>query len=134
MADFTEVKNMLVDLGLVILKEDPQEELVIVENEEEGIKNMIIDCEPEENLLIIEQPLGKLKEIDGSILPSAIWFLTKNRELAFGAFAFDENSKIILYRNTLYLDTLDFEELQSTISSLSLFLAENSQEILKYLC
>ena len=84
---------------------------------------MIIDCE--DDLLIIEQPIGKFDE------DAYLWFLTKNRELAFGAFAYDKESDLILFRNTLRLDTLDKEELESTISSLEIFFAEHGEELIK---
>ncbi|WP_456327274.1 YbjN domain-containing protein [Archaeoglobus sp.] len=125
MATFQDVKRMVLDLGLSIKQEIPEEELIVVEDEERGIKNMIVDCEGE--ILIIEQPIGKVKEKYYG------WFLEKNRELPFGAFALDSENKIIVFRQTLRLDTLDMEELESTINSIEMFLAEHGDELLKIL-
>ncbi|WP_461831981.1 YbjN domain-containing protein [Aquifex sp.] len=125
MATFEEVKKMVLDLGLEIKEENPEEELIVVEDEERGIKNMVIDCE--ENLLIIEQPIGKVSQKHYG------WFLERNRELPFGAFALDEKDKVILYRQTLNLETLDYEELEASIASLELFFAEWGGELLNIL-
>jgi len=116
---------MVLDLGLSIKEEIPEEEILIVEDEERGIKNMVMDCEGE--ILIIEQPIGKVSEKHFK------WFLEKNRELPFGAFALDTENDMIVFRQTLRLDTLDLEELESTINSLELFFAENGEELLKIL-
>ena len=123
MANFLDVKNMVLDMGLVIVEEDKEEELIVVEDEERGIKGMIIDCEDE--LLIVEQPIGKFSSAHYK------WFLQKSRLLPFGAFVLDEESDMILFRNTLRLDTLDREELESTINSLELFFAEYGDELIK---
>jgi len=125
MATYEDVKRMVVDLGLEIKEEIPEEEVIVVEDEERGIKNMVIDCEGE--VLIIEQPIGKVSQ------EHYAWFLERNRDLPFGAFALDSQDGIILYRQTLRLDTLDYEELESSISSLELFFAEWGDELLKML-
>jgi len=125
MVSFKDVKKMVLDLGLEIKEEIPEEELLIVEDEDRGIKNMIIDCEGD--LLVIEQPIGKVPEKYYG------WFLERNREIPFGAFAMDREAGILLYRQTLRLDTLDYEELEAGISSLEIFLAEWGDELLKIL-
>jgi len=122
---FQDVKRMVLDLGLTIKDEIPEEEMLIVDDEDRGIKNMVIDCEGE--ILIIEQPIGKVKEMYYG------WFLEKNRELPFGAFALDKENDMIVFRQTLRLDTLDVEELESTINSIEMFLAEHGDELLKIL-
>ncbi len=121
--DYVGLKEMIANMGFTIVGEDPKEELVVIEDEERGIKNMIVDCEGE--LLIIEQPIGKFPE------RYFRWFLEKNRYLPFGAFVLDSESGTILFRNTLRLDTLDQEEFESTIHSLEMFLAEYSDELIK---
>ena len=125
MATFEEVKKMVLDLGLEIKEEIPEEEIIIVEDEERGIKNMVLDCE--EDMLIIEQPIGRVSE------KYYRWFLERSRELPFGAFALDGEDNVILFRQTLRLDTLDYEELESSIASIELFFAERGEELLKIL-
>ncbi len=120
--DFLEIKELIAEMGLKITREIEEEELVVVEEEGRGIKEMVIDCEGE--ILIIEQPIG--------IFPSRYyrWFLEKSRYLPFGALVMDEDSGTILFRNTLRLDTLDREEFESTINSLEIFLAEHGGELI----
>ena len=122
MANFVDVKNMVLDMGLTITEEDKPEELIVVEDEERGIKGMVIDCE--EELLIVEQPIGKFSS------KFYKWFLEKSRLLPFGAFVLDGETETILFRNTLRLDTLDREELESTINSLELFFAEYGETLI----
>jgi len=125
MAGYEDVKRMVAELGLEIKEENREEELLVVEDEERGIKNMILDCEGE--ILVIEQPIGKVKEKYYG------WFMERNRELPFGAFALDGESGTVLYRQTLRLDTLDYEELEASISSLEIFMAEWGEELIKIL-
>ena len=116
---------MVLDLGLSIKEEVPEEELIVVEDEERGIKNMVLDCEGV--ILVVEQPIGRVGE------GHYRWFLERNRELPFGAFALDGESGIVVFRQTLRLDTLDAEELESTINSLEMFFAEYGDELLEIL-
>ncbi len=121
--DFLQVKEMIAHMGLSIVDEVPEEELVVIEDDMRGIKGMIVDCEGE--ILIIEQPIGKFSERYYK------WFLEQSRYLPFGAFVLDEESGTIIFRNTLRLDTLDLEEFESTINSLEIFFAEHGNELIK---
>ena len=49
-----------------------------------------------------------------------------------GAFVLNEEGDTLLYRNTLALDNLDLNELDTTINALSLGLAENGDELLRF--
>ena len=42
MADFDTVKGFLLELQLSVIREDPPEGLVVVEDEERGIKNLVV--------------------------------------------------------------------------------------------
>ena len=55
-----------------------------------------------------------------------------NRDLIFGAFVLNDDGGALLYRNTLALENLDLNELESTINALSLGLAENGEELLGF--
>lgn len=128
MKNFQDVKNYLHDMNLSIVAEEPQDELIIVENEEEGIKNLIVDCE--ETLVIIEQLIMKVKPECTKAFFKRI--LQLNRELVHGAFVLDETGEMLLFRDTLQLEHLDFNELEASIKSLSLALSEYGRELLKY--
>jgi hypothetical protein len=124
---FEMVKNYLLDLDLKIVKEEPAEELVIVEDEENGIRNMVIDCE--EPIVILEQVIMPVPRAPGDFYKR---LLQLNRSLVHGAFVLDEESKYLIYRDTLQLENLDMNELEASIQALSLALAENSNELLEY--
>ena len=50
---FETVKGYLHELGYAIDQENPAEELVILNDEDQGISNLIIDCE--DPILVVEQ-------------------------------------------------------------------------------
>ena len=50
MADFQTVKSYVQELQLAIVREDPAQDILVVEDNERGINNLVIDCE--EPLLI----------------------------------------------------------------------------------
>ncbi len=127
---FIQIKDILLEMDLKIVKEDEQNEMLIVENEEEGIKNLIIDCEPP--LLILEQlimHLPKDKETRNTLYKR---LLQMNQTLVHGAFAIDDNEENLFFRDTLQLENLDANELQASINALSFAMAEHSAELLKY--
>ena len=123
---FEMVKGYVLELGFRIDEEDSSEEIVIINDEERGIHRLVIDCE--DTVLVVEQLIMKLE-------PSTTVYrriLQMNRELVFGAFVLNEDGDSLLYRNTLALDNLDLNELESTINALSLGLAENGEELLAF--
>lgn len=128
MTDFSMVKDFVLELGLAIDKEIPEEEIVIVNDEERGVQNLVIDCE--ETVLVLEQLI--LKFDSGADAQIYERILQMNRDLVFGAFVLNEDGESLLYRNTLALENLDLNELDSTISALSLGLAENGDELLSF--
>ena len=128
MTDFSMVKDFVLELGLAIDKEIPEEEIVIVNDEERGVQNLVIDCE--ETVLVLEQLILKLDSGENAQVCKRI--LQMNRDLVFGAFVLNEEGDALLYRNTLALENLDLNELDSTISALGLGLAENGEELLSF--
>ena len=128
MSDFNTVKDYVLELGFAIDKEIPEEEIVIINDEERGIQSLVIDCE--DTILVFEQLILK---IDASVAAAEYQrILQMNRDLVFGAFVLNEDGSSLLYRNTLALENLDLNELESTINALSLGLAENGEELLGF--
>ena len=128
MSHFSTVKDYVLELGFAINAEIPEEEIVIVNDEERGIQNLLIDCE--DTVLVLEQLILK---ISPSVAAEGYQrLLQMNRELVFGAFVLNEEGDSLLYRNTLALENLDLNELESTVNALSLGLAENGQELLSF--
>lgn len=121
------IKDYLLDLDLSIITEDEPEELVVVEDEDSGIKNLIIDCEPP--IVVLEQLIMKVPNQPGDFFKR---LLQINRTLVHGAFVLDEDAQHVFFRDTLQLENLDFNELEGSIHALSLAMAEYAGELLKY--
>ena len=121
------VKDSVLDLGFDIDEEIADEEIVIINDHERGIQNLVIDCE--DSVLVLEQLIMKVDSGKNDVYRR---ILQINRELVYGAFVLNEDGNSLLYRNTLALDALDLNELESTINALSLGLAENGEELLSF--
>jgi hypothetical protein len=124
---FLKVKNYLSELGLTIVEENEQENVLVVEKEEEGISNMIIICS--EPILIMQQFLFEIKTDDADIYKR---LLQKNQDIIHGAFALDESGTKVLFRDTLQLENLDLNELEGSLNSLAFLLSEYSNQILEF--
>ncbi len=124
---FDLVKNYLLEMEIAIVSEVVEEELVVVDDEENGIKNLILDCE--EPILVLEQIIMTVPKNRNSLFKR---LLQMNRDMVHGAFVLDENAEFILFRDTLQLENLDRNELEGSIHALSLALAEHSSELLSY--
>jgi hypothetical protein len=124
---FDLVKQYLAELEMPIVSEDPGEELVVVDDEDNGIKNLVIDCE--DPILVLEQVI---MPVPGS--PDELYrkLLQWNRELVHGAFVLDDECRYIIFRDTLQLENLDRNELEGSIRALGLALAEYSDDLLKF--
>ncbi len=126
-AYFEKVKNYLLDLEYRIVTEDSEGELFVIEKEEEGVNNVIIDCG--DTLLIVEALLFEISNGSEEMFTS---LLKKNRELVHGAFVLDESGKKVLFRDTLELENLDLNELESTLNALRFLLLEYSDELIAF--
>ena len=121
------VKNYLYTLGFSISNESVEEELVMIDDEEKGIKNMILDCE--DPILVIEQVIMDVPAKEGEFFKR---LLQINRTIVHGAFVLEETGKKVLFRDTLQLENLDKNELEGSINSLSLALVENANELISF--
>lgn len=121
------VKGHLLDLGLTITAENEADDLVVIDDEDNGVKQLVIDCEPP--IVILEQLIGEVPAEPGDLFTR---LLQMNNTLVHGAFVLDETGRRIFYRDTLQLANLDANELEGSIRALSLALAENGAELLTY--
>ena len=126
---FEQVKQYVQDMDMMIVSEDAEEELVVVEDEENGIKNLIIDCEAP--IVILEQVIMKVPGSGAERLFKRL--LQMNRNLVHGAFVLDEAGEVVLFRDTLQLENLDRNELEGSVHALSLGLSEYGAELLEYM-
>ncbi len=124
---FELVKQYLFDMEIPIVREEPVEELVVVSDEENGIKDLMIDCE--EPIIVLEQVIMEVPKSPGDLFKR---LLQMNRELVHGAFVLDDNAKLILFRDTLQLENLDRNELEASIQALGLALVEFGSELISY--
>ena len=122
---FNKVKHYLQELGYDITHEDPADEVYVINDEDNGIKNLIIDCEYP--ILVIEQYIFSLSSTTSD---NYRILLQKNREIVHGAFVVDESGKRVLFRDTLQLENLDLNELEGSLNSLKMLIAEYSSELL----
>ena len=122
------VKGYLLDLDLKISSENEPEELVVVDDEDNGIKQLVIDCEPP--IVILEQLIAEVPAEPGDLFKR---LLQMNNTLVHGAFVLDETGGRIFFRDTLQLTNLDHNELEGSIRALSLALAEYGAELLTHL-
>lgn len=122
------VKGYLLDLDLTIVTENESEELVVVDDEDNGIKQLVIDCEPP--IVVLEQLIAEVPAEPGDLFKR---LLQMNNTLVHGAFVLDETGGRIFFRDTLQLTNLDINELEGSIRALSLALAEYGPELLTHL-
>ncbi len=127
MADFEKVKDFILDMGFVLSHEDSQEELIVIDAEDRGIKSLVIDCEAP--ILILEQVIMPMPEGSSDFCKR---LLQINRTLVHGAFVLNEEGTTLLFRDTLQLENLDRNELEGSIDALSLALAEYSGELVSF--
>lgn len=127
LSKFETVKDYLMELGLKIIREDEDEEIVVVDSPENGVQNLVIDCE--DPIVVLEQLIMDVPEKPGNLFKR---LLQMNRTLVHGAFVLDEKAKRVIFRDTLQLENLDLNELEGSIHALSLALAEYGGELLKY--
>lgn len=125
---FQRVKSYLLNLDVEIVKEDPQEELFIVKNEDRGITNLVVDCE--DPILIIEQLIMPVPGRDREKFFERL--LQMNRSLIHGAFVLDEESQHVIFRDTLQLKNLDYNELEASVLALEMALLEYGDELIKF--
>ena len=121
------VKDYLEELEFSISSEDVAEELVIIDDEEKGIKNLIIDCE--DPVLVLEQVIMDIPQNTEGFFKR---LLQMNRTLVHGAFVLDDEGKKVIFRDTLQLENLDKNELESSINALSIALAEYAGELIEF--
>ena len=127
MSDFEKVKDFILDMGFTISHEELKEELVVIDDDERGIKNLVIDCEG--SIVILEQVIIPMPKESSEFCKR---ILQINRTLVHGAFVLDEEGTTLLFRDTLQLENLDRNELEGSIDALSLGLAEYASELVSF--
>lgn len=124
---FDIVKNYLQDLEIRVTYENRQQGIIIINNEAEGIVNLIICIAPP--IIIFEQFIFEMEKPDLAIYKA---LLSKNRDMIHGAFTLDDSGTKVIYRNSLQVENIDSNELEGTLNALSLLLSEYSNQIINF--
>ena len=124
---FDKVKEFLLEMGCTIRHVNGDDGLFVVDNEEMGIRNLVIGCA--DPILIIEQFIFEIGQESIELYKS---LLQKNRDMIAGAFVVDDTGTKVLFRNTLMLENLDLNEMEGTFNALGLLLSEYSDELLRF--
>lgn len=124
---FDRIKNYLIELNYTISHEDKEDGIIMIQNQSEGINNMILGIA--DPILIIEQYIFKINSPNEDIFKQ---LLQKNRDIVHGAFVLDESGEKVIFRDTLQIENLDLNELEASINSLSLLLSEFSENIITF--
>jgi hypothetical protein len=124
---FLKINAYLLELGFDIRHADAQENILVVDKPELGIRNLVVGCG--DPLLILEQ---YLLELPAPSLEIYRQLLQKNRDIIHGAFALDDTGRRLIFRDTLQIDSLDLPELEACVNSLGLLLSEFADELIQF--
>lgn len=124
---FKKIESYISQLGYSVSYQNQKDGIFCIENEADGIKNLIIGVAPP--IIIFEQYLFTLKNDDKEILKS---LLKKNRDIIHGAFVLDEEGKKVIFRYTMQIENLDMNEFEGALNSLGLLLSEYYEQIIEF--
>ncbi len=127
MNHFEIIEDYALKLNCRILYKNERNGILKINNELDGIHNLILGIAPP--ILIMEQFLFSFKEDDLDMFKK---LLQKNRDTIHGAFVMNEDGDRVLFRYTMQLQNLDFNEFESALNSLGLLLSEFSQQIIDF--
>jgi len=113
--------------GCTITYRNDETGILKIENTPDGIHNLILGVAPP--VLIIEQYLFSFKADNMDMFKQ---LLQKNRDMIHGAFVINEDGNKVLFRYTMQLENIDFNEFESALNSLGLMLSEYYQQIINF--
>jgi hypothetical protein len=121
------IEEFALRLDCKILYKNEQSGILKIDNQADGIHNLILGVAPP--ILIMEQLLFSFREDNIDMFKK---MLQKNRDTIHGAFVISEEGNRVLFRYTMQLQNLDFNEFESALNSLGLLLSEFSQQIIDF--
>ena len=113
--------------GCRIVYKNEKDGILKIDNEEDGIHNLIIGIAPP--ILIMEHFLFSFKSDNVGMFKQ---LLQKNRDMIHGAFVINEEGNKVLFRYTMQIDNIDLNEFDGAINSLGLLLSEYYQQIISF--
>ncbi len=127
MNHFETIEDFALRLNCKILYKNEQHGILKIENEPDGIHNLILGhCAAHPYYGTVSL---LLKKTISTCLKSC---LQKNRDTIHGAFVINEEGDRVLFRYTMQLQNIDFNEFESALNSLGLLMSEFSQQIIDF--
>ncbi|WP_298738282.1 YbjN domain-containing protein [uncultured Chitinophaga sp.] len=127
MNHFDTIATFATRLNCRIVYKNEQNGILKIDNQPDGIHNLIIGIAPP--ILIMEQYLFSFREDHADMFKK---LLQKNRDTIHGAFVISEDGNKVLFRYTMQLENIDFNEFEGAINSLGLLLSEYAQQIIDF--
>lgn len=124
---FLNVEKYILDTGYSIKYKSKEEGIFVIENLADGVQNLIVGVATP--VLIFEQYLFTLQADNMQIFKD---LLMKNRDIIHGAFALTDDGSKVIFRYTLQIHNLDFNEFDAALNSLSLLLSEYSGQLIQF--
>lgn len=124
---FLNVEKYILDTGYSIKYKSKEEGIFLIENLADGVQNLIVGVAAP--VLIFEQYLFTLHADNMQVFKA---LLMKNRDIIHGAFALTEDGSKVIFRYTLQIHNLDFNEFDAALNSLSLLLSEYSEQLIQF--
>lgn len=125
--DFKTVEQYIRNLDYKIVHKSEESGVFVIENFLDGIHNLIVGIAPP--VIIFEQYLFTITTDSMEMFKS---LLMKNRDMIHGAFAITEDGKKVIFRYTLQIHNLDFNEFEAAINSLSLLISEYYEQLIQF--
>jgi len=121
------IEDFALKLNCRIIYKNEQNGILKIDNQPDGIHNLIIGIAPP--ILIMEQFLFSFREDNMDMFKK---LLQKNRDTIHGAFVINEEGDKVLFRYTMQLGNIDFNEFEGALNSLGLLLSEYSRQIIDF--
>lgn len=124
---FSKIENYIANIGYKITHKDEKEGVFVIENEDDGIRNLIVGIA--HPIVIFEQYLFTINNENMDMFRS---LLIKNRDIIHGGFALTEDGRKVIFRYTLQIHNLDQNEFDAAINSLSLLISEYYNQLISF--
>jgi len=124
---FSKIENFISNIGYDIFYKDEKEGVFIIQNELDGIHNLIVGIA--NPILIFEQYLFTISNESMELFKS---LLIKNRDMIHGGFALTEDGKKVIFRYTLQISNIDQNEFDAAINSLILLISEYYNQLINF--
>ena len=120
---FVKVREYLLDLGYPIVREDADQGIFVVDDEERGLSHVVLDCEYP--CLFVALQIMPADNIDSRKL------LELNNDRMHVAYSIDPESNMLRLRGEIQLPNLDANELDGLLVAISATMAEHAHCLLE---